>query len=253
MTMNTRRRSDSRSEKRATISAPRSGPGGARSADAVAPSRVPLQRGRSAGGRRGAADGLQVGVLERRREHADARRRPRPRRRARARSAARPRAVASANVRTPLPVSTSTPPGRLSWAGVPAATTSPPLMIATRSQTSSTSDSRCEFSSTLTPRSRSRSSSARTVCRPEGSSALVGSSSSSSRGDPIERLGEPEPLLHPLRHRADAALGDVAELDELEQLAPLGSAAGASPSAPGAAASSSSAVHQSGKRNSSAR
>src|SRR5215218_2026409 len=40
-----------------------------------------------------------------------------------------------------------------------------------------------------------------------------------------ERLREPEPLLHPLRHRPDVAAGDVAELDELEQLAPLRRAA----------------------------
>ena len=46
-------------------------------------------------------------------------------------------------------------------------------------------DSRCEFSSTATPRPRRVSSSSRTVRRPAGSSALVGSSSSSSFGSPI--------------------------------------------------------------------
>ena len=34
-----------------------------------------------------------------------------------------------------------------------------------------------------------------------------------------ERLGEPEPLLHALRHRPDAPPGDVGEPDQLEQLA----------------------------------
>ena len=88
------------------------------------------------------------------------RRPPRPPRRGRARSAARPRAWRRRTCACPPPVSTSTPPAWLSSAGVPAATTSPRSMIATRSQTSSTSDSRCEFSSTLTPRARRRSSSA---------------------------------------------------------------------------------------------
>ena len=67
-----------------------------------------------------------------------------------------------------------------------------------------------------------------------------------------ERLRQAEPLLHPLRHRSHAALGDVAQLDELEQLAPLGRAA-VEPVSSWCRPSSSSAVHQSGKRNSSAR
>ena len=97
-------------------------------------------------------------------------------------------------------------------------------------------DSRCEFSSTATPRERSSSSSSRTVRRPAGSSALVGSSSSSSFGVADHRLRDPEPLLHALRHRADAPVGHLAEPDELQQLAPLRRAAAASPRASGAAA-----------------
>ena len=160
----TRRRSDSRSEKRATISAPRSSPGGVhgrlrraarhrrRAAGRRAVARVARACGRRPRGRRPRASTCAPAP----------RTRPRPRRRGRARSAARPRASASGNARTPPPSRPRRRPARLSSAGVPAATTSPPLMIATRSQTSSTSDSRCEFSSTLTPRSRRRSSSART-------------------------------------------------------------------------------------------
>ena len=153
--MKTRRRSDSRREKRATISAQRSSPGGLM-AGGLMP-RPPLVVPAAA-----RADRLQVRVLERRCEHADAV----DVLAGRDELAHDPRRVvarASANVRQPALVSTCTPPGRLSSAGVPAAATAPWLMIATRSQTSSTSDNRCEFSSTLTPRSRSRSSSARTV------------------------------------------------------------------------------------------
>ena len=58
-------------------------------------------------------------------------------------------------------------------------------MMTTRSQTSSTSLRRCEFKSTETPRPRSSSRSARTVRRPAGSSALVGSSRTRNRGAPI--------------------------------------------------------------------
>ena len=105
---------------------------------------------------------------------------------------------ASSNRRVPCAVSTSTPLGRLSSSGVPAATSSPRAMIATRSQTSSTSDSRCEFSSTDTPRSRSSSSSRRTVRRPAGSSALVGSSSSSTRGLPTIACAIPSRCCMPL-------------------------------------------------------
>ncbi len=40
-----------------------------------------------------------------------------------------------------------------------------------------------------------------------------------------QRLRDPEPLLHPLRHAVDAAVGGVCERDELEQPPPLGLAA----------------------------
>ncbi len=82
-------------------------------------------------------------------------------------------------------------------------------MIATRSQTSSTSLSRCELSSTAWPRARSSSSSSRTVRRPDGSSALVGSSSSRTARRADECLRDPEPLLHPLRHLLDAPVARV--------------------------------------------
>ena len=110
--------------------------------------------------------------------------------------------------------------------GEPAATTSPPRRIATRSHTSSISESRCELSRTETPRPRSSSSRRRTVRRPTGSSADVGSSSSEQPRLADERLRDAEPLLHPLRHAVDAAVGGVGERDELEQpLALRGAAA----------------------------
>jgi ABC-type cobalamin/Fe3+-siderophores transport system ATPase subunit len=40
-------------------------------------------------------------------------------------------------------------------------------------------------------------------------------------GSPQARLGDPQPLLHPLRHRLDPLAGRVAQLDQVEQLAPL--------------------------------
>jgi hypothetical protein len=42
---------------------------------------------------------------------------------------------------------------------------------------------------------------------------------------PDHRLGDPQPLLHALRHRLDVALARVGEADELEQLVALGLAA----------------------------
>ena len=177
ITRNTRRRSDSRSAKRAISSAACHSVGGF-----TRPLSRPSRR---------APDGGEVGVLERRRPHAHGEH-------VLARGdelAHDPRRVLAHGVgeqpRRPRAVSTSTPPAWLSSAGVPAATTAPPSMIATRSQTSSTSESRCELRSTPTPRSRSRSSSARTVRRPAGSSALVGSSSSSSRGSPMSAWAIP--------------------------------------------------------------
>ena len=53
------------------------------------------------------------------------------------------------------------------------------------------------------PRPRSSSSSARTVRRPAGSSALVGSSRTRNARRADHRLCDPEPLLHALRHLVD--------------------------------------------------
>ena len=165
----TRRRTPSRTEWAITVAAERSGEGVIRSA----PRRPPGRRLRASCG------GPRPG------------RRARPRRPARRRSAARPRARRPRRPRTPDAVSTSTPPRPASSSGVPALTSRPRTMIATRSQTSSTSLSRCELSRTATPRPRSSSSRSRTIRRPTGSRALVGSSSSSSRGAADQRLGEP--------------------------------------------------------------
>jgi hypothetical protein len=46
------------------------------------------------------------------------------------------------------------------------------------------------------------------------------------RRPPDHRLRDPEPLLHALGHRLDAAVAGVGQADELEQLGPLGRAAG---------------------------
>ena len=95
----------------------------------------------------------------------------------------------------------SRPPPR---AGAPAGPACPPATmrpasrIATRSQTSSTSLSRCELSSTATPRPRSSVSRSRTMRRPTGSSALVGSSRSRSRGDPTSACAIPSRCCIPL-------------------------------------------------------
>ena len=94
-------------------------------------------------------------------------------------------------MRVPDAVSTSTPCGRARSSGRPSATSSPRSMIATRSQTCSTSLSRWVLRSTATPRRRSSTSSPRTVRRPAGSSALVGSSRSSSAGCPTSACAIP--------------------------------------------------------------
>ncbi len=184
---------------------------------------------------------------------APARRRP-PRRRprARARSPAPRRGRRARTGACPLPVSTSTPLARLSCSGVPAVTTSPLAMIATRSQTSSTSDSRCELSSTATPRSRSSSSRRRTVRRPAGSSALVGSSSSSTRGSPIMAWAIPRRCCMPFdiapTRRWAASVSPTAASRRSRSCRPP-----VAPASRWCMASSSSALSQSGKRNSSAR
>ena len=61
--------------------------------------------------------------------------------------------------------------------------------------------------------------------RPAGSSAEVGSSRSEHARLADERLRDPEPLLHALRHAVDAAVAGVVERDELEQPPALGGAA----------------------------
>ena len=60
---------------------------------------------------------------------------------------------------------------------------------------------------------------------PAGSSPVVGSSSSSSRGCAQQRRGDPEPLAHAVRVAADAVLRAVAQLDELEHLVDPGARA----------------------------
>ena len=169
--------------------------------------------------------GLQVRVLERRAQHAhlvdvlagrhqlahDLRARPR---------GARPRTA-----RVPFAVSTSTPPARLSSSGVPAATSSPRAMIATRSHTSSTSDSRCEFSSTATPWPRSSSSSRRTVRRPAGIERAGRLVEQQHPRAADHRLRDPQPLLHALGHRAHAARRSPPPGRPLEQAHALARAA----------------------------
>ena len=91
-------------------------------------------------------------------------------------------------------------------------------MIATRSQTSSISLSRCELRRTATPRVRRSSSSRRTVRRPAGSSALVGLVEEQELRGADQRLGDSEPLLHPLGHRVDRAIGGILEADEPKEL-----------------------------------
>ena len=111
--------------------------------------------------------------------------------RARRRSRARPRAPRSRRpARRPRSRSRRRAV-RWSSAGVPRATIRPRVRMATRSQTSSTSLSRCELSTTATPRSRSSPSRSRTMRRPTGSSALVGSSSISSFGSPTSAWAIP--------------------------------------------------------------
>ena len=174
-----------------------------------------------------AVDRLEVGVLQRRAHEPDLVDLLAGARRARATIAGTSSRDAAANARVPaasLDLDAARP-GELRPAR-PRRRAAPRSMIATRSQTCSTSLSRCVFSSTATPRRRSSSSSSRTVRRPAGSSALVGSSSSSSAGLADQRLRDPEALLHALRHRLDAAVARLAvEADELEQLGALGRAA----------------------------
>ncbi len=121
-----------------------------------------------------------------------------PRRRAARRARGPGPAAPRGRAGLPSSVSISTPRACERSSGRPAATTRPRDRITTRSQTSSISLSRCELRRTPIPRSRSCSSSARTVRRPAGSSALVGSSSSSTGGEPTSACAIPSRCCIPL-------------------------------------------------------
>ena len=105
------------------------------------------------------------------------------------------------------------------------ATTLPRVMMTTRSHTSSTSLRRCEFE-------KHRDAAGAELLeecahRPpaggvKGARGLV---EDEEPGRADHRLGDPEPLLHALRHLVDLALADVGQPDELEQPAALGRAA----------------------------
>jgi hypothetical protein len=159
---------------------------------------------------------------------------------------------ASRKLRTPLAVSTSTPVERARSSGRPSASSSPRSMIATRSHTRSTSLSRWVLSRTETPRRRSSSSRSRTIRRPAGSSALVGSSSSSSGGPPTSACAMPRRCCMPFdivsTRRAAASRRSTSSSSSARSAAPP-----RDPARRWCRISSSSAVVQPGKRNSSAR
>ena len=120
------------------------------------------------------------------------------------------RVVAAPPPRTPAPRSPSRPrrrPARASSAGAPGGDE---LAAGDdRHAVADQLDLARAGASSAAPRRRASAApraASRTVRRPAGSSALVGSSSSSSRGEPIIACAMPEPLLHALRHRADAAV-----------------------------------------------
>ncbi len=85
-----------------------------------------------------------------------------------------------------------------SSASVPDAATRPRSRMTTRSQTRSTSPIRWELSSTATPCERSDSTRSRTSARPSGSSALVGSSSTTSSGRATSATARPSRCCMPL-------------------------------------------------------
>ena len=93
--------------------------------------------------------------------------------------------AAAGKVRVRSPVSTSTPRGRASWEGAPAATTRSAQQdrhpVAHQLNLAQQMGAQQHGA---TPRRRSSASRSRTIRRPTGSSALVGSSSSSRRGEP---------------------------------------------------------------------
>ena len=98
-----------------------------------------------------------------------------------------------------------------SSAGLPRATIAPPTRIATRSQTRSTSLSRCELSSTATPRRlqlQQQVAHDPAPDRVERAGRLV--EHQQARACPTSAWAMPEPLLHALRHGAHSRAGRVA-------------------------------------------
>ena len=165
------------------------------------------------------------------------RRRPRRRRPARATIRGASSRRASRNSRGPLRgLDLDAAGGRSARPACPAATSSPRAMIATRSQTSSTSDSRCEFSSTATP------SRAQVLEQPRGRcggrrgraprSARRAAAAAGRRSSPGRC---PSRCCMPLDIVADAAVGPRLEADALEQPRALARAAARRPRAAGAA------------------
>jgi hypothetical protein len=129
---------------------------------------------------------------------------------------------------------------------VPLATMRPLSRIANRSQTASTSLSRCEF------KKHGRTARARIA----NDSAHVGAADGIERGGRLvedqqfgladQRHAEPEPLLHALRERADLVALAPGQPDDLEHARDLGLArATRRPRAPAWKASTSGAVSQS--------
>ena len=100
---------------------------------------------------------------------------------------------------------------------MPAATTSPASRIATRSQTSSISESRCELRSTETPRSAQLLEQQAHRAAADGIERRGRLVEQEQARLADERLRDAEPLLHALRHAVDAAVARVRERDELEQ------------------------------------
>ena len=138
------------------------------------------------------------------------------------RPAARPGSPRAARRAPALRASTSTrkpPPStwRPSSGTVPMSAMLPSLNSATRSQTLCTRSSRCDDSSTLTPRclrSRMISSSSTRGLRIEAGGRLV-----EDRDLRVlhQDLGEPEPLAHAAREGRDALVDDVGEPDMRER------------------------------------
>ena len=179
------------------------------------------------------------------------RRPPRPRRPARGRSAGRPRASRARKSRVPLPVSTSTPPRatarpacprRRPAAGDDRHAVADQLDLAEQVGVQQHRDAAlAQLLEQLADRAPAR--------RVERAGRLVEQQQPRFAD---QRLGDPEPLLHALRHRRHPPVGGVGQPDQREQLPALGRAA-VGAREPLVQRSSSSAVNQPGKRKSSAR